>query len=840
MKENSQKSGIWKRVLLHAGLVLAMLVVACLYFRPVLEGKVVNQGDTQMVEAMMKETKDYHAQTGDYALWNSAMFSGMPIYQVGGNPPTPSVFTPLHKIGTLQVVNMDVARSIGVLFFYLIGFYVALLALGCSPWLALLGALAFGLGSYNIIIVEAGHITKAWAMAMMAPVLAGMVLCLRKKTDKVAQWRDWLWGGLLFTVALGLQLMCNHIQITYYTIIGAVLLGVTYLCYAIAEKRLAQWGIGVGLLLVGCGLAFACNARNLMVSQQYTAYTMRGGNVITVTPDDLYHDGQKTLPESGKKSGLDIDYAFAWSYGVGETYTLLVPGAMGGGSGEMVSRESASYKAFHQQQMPLYWGDQPFTSGPVYFGAIVVFLALLGVVLVKGPERWWLLAATVVAVLMSWGRNLMGFNEWLFDNLPLYNKFRTPSMALVLANVCMVLLGMLGLKELFSEKVEAKSKRVALYVSGGITVGVLLIGLLFSGGLSYSGRADVQMAAQYGQQWEQILDVFVQDRQALFVGDSWRSMLFVALAFVALWVYVKVSGKGKRGMAAVVVSLVLVVLTVVDLWGVDNRYLNEKNYVSGKKVQLRPDPWDLTIDEQAARYGDQDYRVLNLATNTFNHSKSAAFHHQVGGYSAVKMRRYQDIIDFYLSGHINHGVLNMLNARYIIMQGGQVQRNEAALGNCWFVSEIEQVEDSNGEILALNSTDLARVAVVNRNEFEVELPAVVDTTATIMMEHQKPYNPDYLKYHTSSTTPQLAVFSEVYYEPDWRAYIDGKPAKYVRANYLLRALEVPAGEHVVEFKNEAPLFHKMNRVALIGSVLLVVIVAGCIVVYYRKKKEQPC
>ncbi|MBQ9418600.1 MAG: hypothetical protein IJU19_08490 [Bacteroidales bacterium] len=835
-----QSNPIWKKVALHGGLVLAMLALACIYFSPVLGGKVVNQGDTQMVEAMMKETKDYHAQTGDYALWNSAMFSGMPIYQVGGNPPTPSLFTPLQKLGTLQVAGMDVARSIGVLFFYLIGFYVALLALGCSPWLALFGAIAFGLGSYNIIIIEAGHITKAWAMAMIAPVLAGMVLCLRKKADRATQWRDWLWGGLLFTLALGLQLMCNHIQITYYTIIAALLLGLTYLGYAIAEKRLPQLTTGVGVLLLGCGLAFACNARNLMVSQQYTAYTMRGGNVITATPADLYHDGTAPSPESNRKSGLDIDYAFSWSYGVGETYTLLVPGAMGGGSGEWVGKESASYKAFRQQQMPLYWGDQPFTSGPVYFGAIVVFLALLGLLLVKGPERWWLLAATVVAVMMSWGRNMMWLNEWLFNHLPLYNKFRTPSMALVLANVCMVLLGVLGIRELMSDKVESKRKRLALYIAGGTTAGVLLIGLLLSSGFSYSGRADEQMAAQYGDQWGQILDIFMQDRQALFVGDSWRSLLFVALAFAALWLYLRTERGGKRQGMAIGVSLALVALVMIDLWGVDSRYLNEKNYVSARKVQLRPDPWDATIDDQAARFGDQDYRVLNLAVNTFNSSKSAAFHHQVGGYSAVKMRRYQDLIDFYLAGHINQGVLNMLNTRYIVLQGGQVQRNPEALGNCWFASEVKEVADANGEILSLADADLSRTAVVNRTEFAVSLPEVLDSTATIAMEHQTPYNPDHLKYTTRSRTPQLAVFSEVYYEPDWRAYIDGKPAEYIRANYLLRAMMVPAGEHVVEFRNEAPLFHQMNRVALIGSIVLVLLATGALIVYYRKRKETAC
>ena len=826
-----KKKNIW----IHAGMAVAMLAVSLIYFSPALDGKKIYQGDTQKYEAMVKETKDYHTKTGEYAHWNSAMFSGMPAYQVGGNPPVKSVFTPLKDIGTLQFLGLE--RSAGVLFFYLIGFYVALLVLGCSPWLSLLGALAFGLGSYNIIIVEAGHITKAWAIAMIAPILAGMVLCLRTPREGRKKWKDWLWGGLLFTTALGLQLISNHIQITYYTIIGAVVLGVVYFVYAIVKRCLPQLLAGVGILLVGCALAFACNARTLMVSQQYAAQTMRGGNAITVTPEDLYHDSE---PASigGKKSGLDIDYAFSWSYGIGETYTLLVPGAMGGGSGEPVGKESATYKNFRQEQAPLYWGNQPFTSGPVYFGAIVVFLFLLGLILVRGPERWWLLAASVIAILMSWGHNFMPFNEWLFNHLPLYNKFRTPSMSLVLANVTMVLLGILGLRELFSGQVPVKRKNLALYLSGGITALTLIVGLILSSGFGYSGAADAQMAPQYGNQWGLIQSIFIEDRKALFQSDSWRSLLFVALAFAALWFYVRMSGKKAPGKTLhVVVSLVLTVLVVADLWTVDRRYLNDKNYVNEQQLRLHPDPWDAVIDQYALQYGDQDYRVLNLATNTFNDSKPAAFHHQVGGYSAVKMRRYQDIIDFYLSRHINMQVLNMLNARYFVVQGGQVQRNPDALGNAWFVRDVKAVGNANEEILALNDFNPANTAIVNTNEFRLGFKeSAIDSADFIVMEHQKPYNPDYLRYNSHCSDERLAVFSEIYYEPDWRAYIDGKPAEYFRADYLLRAMVIPGGDHVIEFRNEAPLFHRMDKVTIAGSVVLVLLAAGAIVLVYRRKR----
>lgn len=832
-----------KKILLHAGIILGFFAIACIYFSPILSGEEMYQGDTQKFEAMVKETKDYHAQTGEYALWNSAMFGGMPIYQVGGNPPMQSIMSPLRKAANLEMFGWG--RTIGVLFLYLVGFYLALILLGCSPLLSALGALAFGLGSYNIIIVEAGHISKAWAMAMMAPILAGMALCMRKPQEGRVKRKDWLWGGLLFTLALGLQLNFNHIQITYYTLIGAVLLGIAHLVYAIKDKYFPKMMIGVGVLLLGCVLAFGCNARALMVSKQYTDYTMRGGNAITVTPDALEGNANAaTKSDKKEKNGLEIDYAFSWSYGVGETYTLLVPGAMGGGSGEPVSTESASYKAFHQENMPLYWGDQPFTSGPVYFGAIIIFLFMIGLILVPGPERWWLLAATLLAILMSWGRNLMPFNEWIFNHLPFYNKFRTPSMSLVLANVCMVLMAILGLKQMFSDQVDIKRKRLALYIGGGVTAAMLLIGLLVSGSLSFTGAADDQMAPQYGNQWQQIQDIFIQDRKALFVSDTWRSLLFVVLAFALLWFYLRKVGANTKKNAtgssnlATYLTIALMLLVVIDLWGVDRRYVNDKNYVSEQQLKLKPDSWDYEIDKMAAQFGDENYRVLNLATNTFNDSKPAAFHRQVGGYSAVKMRRYQDIIDFYLSSRISMPVLNMLNAKYIVVQGGQVQRNPEALGNAWFVSNVKAVSNADEEILAINDFNPTTTAIINTSEFSLSNNAIsTDSNNTIVMEHQTPYNPDYLKYTTHTSSDQIAVFSEIYYEPDWRAYIDGKPADYIRANYILRAMVIPAGDHVIEFKNEAPLFHKMNTVTIASSILLILLAGGAIFLVYRKKKQ---
>lgn len=839
-----------KNILTHIGAVVVMLAIAAIYFMPIIQGKALPQGDLQKYEGMAKAQKDYHAATGEYSTWCPSMFGGMPGYQIT-NSPQHSVFTPLKNILSLQIFGRQ--NDMGVLFLYLLGFYIALVALGVSPWLALLGGLAFGLGSYNIIIIEAGHITKAWALALMAPVLAGEMLCLKGagtwRTDRRRSTHMLVWGGILFMLALGLQIALNHIQITFYTAIGGLLMGIAYAVYALKDKYFVRFLLSTGILVVGVVLAVVCNTRHLLVNEEYMQYTMRGGSEITVTPQDLYG---KDYPRNNNsnENGLDINYAFSWSYGIGETYTLLVPGARGGGSVEPVSKSSASYSNFRQEKMPLYWGDQPFTSGPVYFGAIVIFLCLFGMIVVRGPERWWILAAMVLAILLSWGRNLMGFNEWMFNHLPLYNKFRTPSMSLVLANVLAVLMAVLGLKEATALHAQGEVKRLmrGLYISAGATVGVILIGLLASGSLSFSGLSDSEMARQYGDQWPMIQDIFVKDRKALFVSDSWRSILFILLAAATLWLYLKRWADKPKAVLPVVA--VLAVLTVIDLQGVNSRYLNSDNYVrNARMLEMQPAQYDRDIDAIALQTGDQDYRVLNLAVNTFNDSKPSAFHNQVGGYSAAKLRRYQDLIDFYIGYRINNNVLNMLNTRYIVMNNGQVQRNPDALGNCWFVKNIRPVETANDEITKLNEYNPAVDAIINVPEMGDKLAGLpepcikglaglpVDSNATIEMEHKRPADLNTLTYHSHCATPMLAVFSEIYYAPDWKAYIDGEPADYLRADYILRAMVIPAGDHVIEFRNESPTMHRLDNITLICSIATVLIIGGVLFFYYRKRKN---
>ncbi len=865
------------KYLIHILAVVVMLIASCIYFAPALSGDVIRQGDMQKAEAMAHEQMSVKEQTGSIPNWNPSMFSGMPGYQTAFEAQH-SVFTPLKALLIMRPLGVE--RSIGILWLYLIGFYVAMIALGCSPLLSLMGALAFGLGSYNIIIVEAGHITKAWAISMIAPMLAAMVLALRSVTredDKYRiRWKQLVWGFILFTLATGLQITFNHIQITYYAAIGGVLLGIVYLIYAIKERWFKQFLAVVGVLLVGALFAVGGNYRHLTVNQEYMQATMRGGSEITVTPADLGVENGRQQ-EASQSGGLNIDYAFSWSYGVGETYTLLVPGAMGGGSGERVSPDSEWAQRTGQQQAPLYWGDQPFTSGPVYFGALVIFLFVLGLFLVRGPELWWLLAATVLAILMSWGRHFPLLNEFLFNHLPLYNKFRTPSMSLVLANATMVIMAVLALKQLFlrpegddkknSVQQYDMQKRLnrALYWSAGIVGGILIVGIVLAqSSLSFTGVGDEQYRAQMGEQFAMFQDMLVNERKHLFVSDSWRSLLFVALAFVCLWFHV------NKKMGKNVTLVVLCLLAVVDLWGVDRRYLNKDNFTSPESVKLYKTPLENELDRVAALNGDADYRVYDLSVNTFNDSRPSAFHHQIGGYSAAKLRRYQDLIDFYLGSpkfyqYVNncgiemadgannllrstasYPVLDMLNARYMMMplSANNVMpvRRTTALGSAWFVEQMQWVEDANAEILALDSFDPYRTAVVDKSQWDGKISDVAaaprDSSETLTLVQEGAYNPDRLTYRSHSKREHVAVFSEVYYAPDWRAYIDGKPVDHFRADYILRALVVPAGDHQIEFVNEAPTLHRNDTITLIISIVMLVVMAAALVWAYRKERRQ--
>jgi len=792
--------------------ILLFLGLTITYFSPIMfENKDMAQADLISGAGWGNDAKQFHEETGEYTFWSNAMFGGMPA-NYAYMPRTNNIFDRFSKLVMFNLPPIHV----GVVFLYLAGFYIFLLALGANPWLSMIGAIAYGLSSYNIIILEAGHVNKALVMATMAPVLGGILLCYRKK---------FLWGSLITLFFTGFNVLWNHQQISYYLLLIIIPLAIVYFIFALREKKVKDFFLSSGLLLVIAAIAVLPAADRLIPTADYSKETMRGGAVLQ----------QTATGEKSGKSGLDIDYAYQWSYGRLETITMMIPNFYGASSHYNIGRDSETYEALKQtgqaeqfsKHAPMYWGDQPFTSGPVYMGAIICFLFILGLFVVKGPEKWWILAATIISIILSWGKNFMVVNEFLYNSLPLYNKFRAPSMALVIAGVTMVALAIIALRDIL----KAEDKKVfikPLYYSAGITGGLCLLLALLGGSLfSFTSASDVNYP-----QW--LLSAFIEDRQGMLTGDAWRSFFLILLSAGGLWLYL--NNKLKASYLMALIGL----LVLIDMWTVDKRFLNNDHFMPKQVAKaIKPTQNDLLILQDK----DPNYRVLNLSTNTFNESATSYFHKSVGGYSPVKLRRYQDIIDFYLSNRgINMNVLNMLNTKYVIVpteNGSTVQQNPDALGNAWFVDSLLWVDSPDDEIHALGTLNPATMAVVEKTWKEnvtVE-PVVVGDSASIVMTQ---YTPGKLTYQSHSDKARVAVFSEVFYKT-WRATIDGQPANPIRVNYILRGLEIPAGQHEVVFECVDELYLKSARWSSIGSifvgVILFALVGLLIFTGLRKRKE---
>lgn len=850
----------YKKIFPIAVAVGIFLLLSAIYFSPVFSGLRLDQSDLQ--QGMIHRVKDYHERTGEYAYWNDAMFGGLPSY-FGYSDPLNNVLNPIGSLLTLGGRSLD----IGVMFLYMLGFYVALLALGVNPWIALVGSVAYAFGSYNLIIIATGHITKAWAMAMIMPILAGIIVVFQKK---------W-WGLVLFTLALGLQIRFNHLQITYYTLLTVVILGLVRLVFSIKQKELKKYLMSVALLIVAAIIAILPNMGQLMIAQDYAKDTMRGGAVLeNARPSDVCNTENITSVERNEK-GLDIDYAYQWSYGLGETFTLLIPDIRGGGGSDhryeanwknrmealnstrpIQANHPAINQTVNRYLQDTYWGKQPFTAGPVYVGSVICFLFLLGLFLVKGPERWWVLIAFIITIVMSWGKHF-AFNEWLFYHLPLYNKFRAPSMILVIPHVLMVFMGMLALKILDGVKEKQTVKR-PLYISAGIAGGLcLLFAALPDVFFSFSRETDSMYLTTMGQSF---VDALHADRKALLKADAFRSFLFIAFAFVLLYVFITKNGKNRN-----VLFLLLSILILADLWTVDKRYLNKDNFKKRSELVYQRTPADDQIYAQAEQFGDNRYRVLDLAHNTFNDSRTSYFHNTIGGYHPAKLRRYQDIIDFYLANQgyhhesspeetaanplrralptMNWNILNMLNARYLMAptQQGQVAafRNPDALGAAWFVSNIQWVKNNDREILALNDFNPKETAVVHeefKKENNLKENYVKDSLAKIEWVENPKHSPDIQIYKTQSRYEQVAVFSEIYFKDGWKAFIDSKEVPHFRVNYILRGLVVPAGNHDIEFRFEPTIIRNGKIVSAIGSIVLLSALAGGAVWIVRKRRKN--
>lgn len=792
---------IWQKAWPHLVAVASFVILTVIYFAPqVFENKQLPQGDMISSYGMGHDAKEYHEQTGEWSHWSNAMFGGMP-YNVTSGVDSKSVFRPIAK----WIKCCFNGLTSGVLWLLLLGFYVFMLAVGCSPWLAIVGAIAFAFGSYNIIIIDAGHVTKAWVLATMPAIIGGCILSYNKK---------YVAGFIIALIATGLNVYWNHQQISYYTLLMLIPMAISYLIYSIREKEQKHFWIASLSLIIAAVLAVTPAADKLVPTWDYSKETMRGGAVLHGTADS----------EAGK-SGLNRDYAFQWSYGKAETMTLLIPNFYGGSSHYALGEDSETYKTIKKyagaaqakqfvNAVPTYWGDQPFTSGPVYAGAIICFLFILGLIVVPQKERWWLLAAAVIGILMSWGRNLPGLNNWLFDHLPLYNKFRTPSMSLVITTTAMAMMAMLAMKEVVERRVTLKQ----IGIAGGISVGLCLLFVLFPGiAGTFSASVDAQMP-----DW--LMPALIADRRAMLTSDAWRSVVLILVSTVAMVVYLR-----AEKMKGVVAIAIVGALILGDLWAVDKHYLNDSHFVP-KKRQL------ITMtenDKQILADKDPDYRVLNLASNTFNESRTSYYHKSVGGYSPAKLRRYQDIIDYYFSSRINMNVLNMLNTRYVITQQG-VQRNPEAFGNAWFVRATEWVNTPNEEIEKIGDADLKAVAYVDtcwQSKVKGEL-AMIQPGKIMLTRYANPGN---LFYESESTEAGLAVFSEVYYKT-WRAFIDGEEVPVLRANYILRALEIPAGKHQIEFRCEDQLLMKMQIVSIVSSILAILIMI--LLVLFRNKLNK--
>ena len=848
-------SPILKKCMLHLVAVLVMYLLTVVYFSPVIfEKKDLPQGDMLSVNYMTKEVSDYQKESGEYSGWLNSMFCGMPTETLYGKP----AFNVFGEINKCIRVGLPY-HSAAILFTYMLCFYIFMLCMGSNVGLALLMAIAYGFASYNIIIIEAGHITKSYAIALMAPVMGGAILLYRKK---------YIAGFLTALIAIGMLVACSHLQIDYYVMIIVGCLVVAYLINSIISAKkgnkseLVSFGKSTSLLVVAAVLGALPSMANLYSAYEYSKDTMRGGSELTISSTDS--------EDNPNAEGLNIDYAYAWSYDKTETFTLLVPNLYGGGhvvleKGDPTIKELKK-AGYGSPYLPTYWGEQPFTSGPVYVGAIICFLCVLGIFMLKGPELYAFLAAIAISFILSWGRHFLPLNEWFFHYLPFYNKFRTPSMALTIAGVVMVVMAGLGLRKFFGGKIakELLWKKLlhSFYITAGLCLFVIIVGKLF---FTYEGAGDAgfgKQLADAGFQQENIsrvMDILREYRESMLLKDAFRSLLFVCSAFAVLALYVK----GKMKKAVYVVSI-LSVLVLIDMWSIDKRYLNDKDFVSMKNSSKSYEP--TAADTEILRDEDINYRVLNLASNTFNEAKTSYFHKSVGGYSPAKLRRYQDMIDFHISKDMKTafvnivqargdmaqvdpsslGVLNALNVKYFILpgnDGSQIPlKNPHVYGDAWFVNGLKIVENPDEEILALKETSLRDVAVVDKryksllDGFEFKN----DSAASITNVECKPNR---LKYRVSSSCDQVAVFSEIFYDKGgWTAYLDGEEVPHFRADYVLRAMKVPAGDHEIEFKYVPYARLTGIKIANVVSCLNIVVVLALLYLLYtrRKKENEAC
>lgn len=792
---------------IHFAIIGIFIAISFIYFTPAWQGKTLMQYDVVQAKAMQREIMEFKDQDGKGPLWTNAMFGGMPSYQIWVSYPK-NIGT--HIMGFFRAVFPN---PIDTILFYFIGAYLLFNVMRVKPWIAALGAIAFTFSSYNFIYIEAGHASKAYAIAFFAPVIAGVFLTLRGR---------YLWGAALTALFLALEIRVNHIQMTYYLFIAMLILMGIELYHANKEKQLARFGKAIGSIAVACVLALAVNAGLLWTTYEYSQESIRGkSNLVSEA-------------KPSQSVGVDREYAYQWSQGVMENLTFLIPNAYGGGSGPNLDENSAVAKVLvaqgvpqdqalgFAQQMPTYWGDKPFTSGPWYFGAIVIFLFVLGLFIVNNRLKWWLLSATLLSLFLSFGRHLPFISDLFFNYFPLYNKFRAVESTLVLASLFIPILAVLALNEIVNRRSEIprldKKVLYSAYIVGGISLLIALLpGILLDFRGSNHQTFIQQLTGQLGDSGfaQMIGNALIEDRESMARADAWRSVIFILLATGLLWLWVK--DKLKVNTAVIV----LATLILIDMWVVNRRYLNKDNFVEESSIAAQFP--EREVDQLIGRDPAQNYRVLDLSIPTFNSASSSYYHNTIGGYHAAKLMRYQELIERQFNNAINEDVLDMLNTKYLITanaEGSQrIQNRSTTAGNAWFVNRVLFVDNAEQEMNAIDSFDPKEVAIVH-SEFKSLIDSSRVGTARNASIELVDYRPDHLVYEYSAPQDALAVFSEIYYDKGWKAFIDGQEIPYFRADYVLRAAQLPGGNHKLEFKFEPQSYYMGENISLVASILL--------------------
>jgi len=801
---------IFKSIVPFLIAIAVFIIVSVAYFSPVLEGKKLYQNDIKQFTGMAKSINDFRKEYHTEPYWTDAAFSGMPTYNL-------SVLYPHDYIKKVDRLIRFLPRPADYLFLYFFSFFILLMVLKIDYKLAILGSLAFGFSTYYIIILGVGHNAKAHAIGYMPMVLAGILLVLQKKR---------FLGFVLTALAMALEINASHPQMTYYLLFVVLILGIIYAVDAFKKHQLTPFFKSILVLIAAVILAVGTNATSLLATKEYAKYSTRGKSELTINPD-----GSKKKATNG----LSKDYITTYSYGIWETFNLFIPRFMGGGNHENLGFDSHIYKFLKgkvnpsqakqfTENAPTYWGKQPIVAAPAYIGAILIFLFVLGLFLVKGKLKKWLVGVVIFSILLSWGKNLGFLTNFFIDYVPLYNKFRAVSSIQVITELAIPLLGILALKEFFSEKISAEIKLNALKKSLYITGGFALLFVLFGSNLfAFEGLND----SGYAKLIPGLLDAIIADRKAIFFSDSLRTLILVLLAASVLFFFLK--EKLNKNLTVIILG----VLILFDIVTVDKKYVNNTDFLSARKINH---PFVASEIDKEILKDTSYYRVANYAVNLMNDGSTSYFHKSIGGYHAAKLGKYQELFDYQIAKN-NMEVLNMLNTKYFIFTNDNNQEvyqpNKQANGNVWFVQKLKFVTNANDEIIGLDSLQTKNEAIIDKRFVKENLANhyEFDSTATIKLVSHKLNE---LNYKSETNTKQLAVFSEIYYKNGWNAYLDGKLTNYYRVNYVLRGMEIPKGKHSITFKFEPTVIKTGTRIMIVSFILLILITIGW---YFVRRKN---